>query len=60
MRIALNDSPVRYHLDANAASQVGADFECLFTITEFGVSFAWREHASDSWSKPIAMVEVAQ
>lgn len=59
MRIALNDAPVRYHLDSAAAAHLGLDnFEALFTATEFGISFAWREGPADSWSPPIAMVEV--
>jgi hypothetical protein len=59
MRIATNDSPVRYYLDEAAAARLGLrGVEALFTITEFGVSFAWRENAADTWSAPIAMVEV--
>jgi hypothetical protein len=60
MRIATNDAPVRYLLDEAAAAYVGLDIELLVTQTEFGVSVAWRENKSDTWSAPIALVEVAR
>lgn len=60
MRPALNDAPLRHLLDRDAANHIGLDIEVLITQTEFGVSLAWREDKSDTWSAPIALLEVPQ
>ena len=58
MRIPTNDYPSRWVLDDEAASHLGLDVNVLITQTEFGMSLAWRENARDTWSAPIALLEV--
>ena len=48
----------RWVLDDESASHLGLDVNVLITQTEFGMSLAWRENARDTWSAPIALLEV--
>jgi hypothetical protein len=61
VRIPLNESPLRYKVDYAAAGFAGLpEGEYLITLTEFGVSLAWRQQSHATWSPPIAAVDVTQ
>lgn len=55
MRAALDGAPIRY---VGETDFLDVTVQVLFTQTEFGVMFAVRENAADTWSPPVPLTEV--
>lgn len=55
MRAALDGAPIRY---VGETDYLDVTVQVLFTQTEFGVVFAVRENAADTWSPPVPLTEV--